>query len=360
MTIQELRDNNLILFECLSGSYAYGTNKPSSDMDYRGVFILPKDNIYGFNYIDQVNDETNDIIFYEIGRFLELLETNNPNIIEILNMPPENIVYKHELFDIILNNKSKFITKKCKNTFGGYASTQIKKARGLNKKIVNPVDKERKSILDFCYIIDGYKSRPLKEFLDNSGYNQAKCGLVNVPHARDVYALFYDSYSSKEGSGMGYRGIMNEDESSNEVRLSSVPEGEKPVTTIIYNKDGYSKYCKDYKEYWDWVEKRNSDRYETNASHGKNYDSKNMMHCVRLLRMAKEIGLTGQVNVKRHDVADLMLIRNGEKEYDDLIVEAQSIMDSMEKIYVNSNLPEDVDHNFVNNMLIIIRTLFYD
>jgi hypothetical protein len=228
MRIEELKEKGLLLFEVISGSRAYGTHKETSDTDYRGVYILPMNNLFGYDYIEQIADETNDAVYYEIGRFLQLLENQNPNIIEILHMPEENILYKHPIFDeLVLKQRSNFISKICKHSFAGYATTQIKKARGLNKKIVNPIDKERKSIIDFCYVIDGYNTRPLGQFLDNSGYKQTKCGLVNVPHAKDIYALFYDQYGD-----IGYRGILNEDETSNQVRLSSIHKGEKPVAEM--------------------------------------------------------------------------------------------------------------------------------
>ena len=360
LTVQDLKDKGLLLFEAISGSRAYGTNKETSDTDYRGVYILPLDNLLGFEYIEQVSDATNDAVYYELGRFLQLLQTQNPNIIELLNMPEENITFKHPEFDRILKHKDQFISKVCRDSFGGYAVAQIKKARGLKKKIVNPVDKERKSILDFCHVVDGYNTIPLKDFLDNSGYQQNKCGLVNVPHARDIYALFYDHYASKENSRLGYRGIVNDDDTSNEVRLSSIPFGEKPVATIIYNKDGYTMYCRDYKEYWEWVEKRNDDRYQTNQEHGKGYDSKNMMHCIRLIRMAIEIAEQKQVIVKRPDAAELLTIRNGDAEYDDLLAEAEEKIKMLDEVYAKSDLRDSVDKNFVNNMLIIFRRIFYD
>jgi predicted nucleotidyltransferase len=333
LTVQDLKDKGLLLFEAISGSRAYGTNKETSDTDYRGVYILPLDNLLGFEYIEQVSDATNDAVYYELGRFLQLLQTQNPNIIELLNMPEENITFKHPEFDRILKHKDQFISKVCRDSFGGYAVAQIKKARGLKKKIVNPVDKERKSILDFCFVVDGYNSRPLKEFLDNSGYEQSKCGLVNVPHARDIYALFYDHYQT-----IGYRGITNDDDTSNEVRLSSIPKGETPIATVIYNKDGYTMYCRDYKEYWEWVEKRNDDRYQTNQEHGKGYDSKNMMHCIRLIRMAIEIAEQKQVIVKRPDSAELLTIRNGDAEYDDLLAEAEEKIKMLEDKINEQNL----------------------
>jgi hypothetical protein len=34
---------------------------------------LPKDQFYGLQYIPQVSNETNDEVYYELGRFVELL-----------------------------------------------------------------------------------------------------------------------------------------------------------------------------------------------------------------------------------------------------------------------------------------------
>jgi hypothetical protein len=268
MTIQDLKDKNLIIFECITGSTAYGTNLPTSDIDIKGVFIQPIEDILGMGYVQQVNDEKNDITYYEIRRFIELISTNNPNLLEMLNVPEDCIKYKHPIFDEIINNSDKFITKLCKNSFAGYAVTQIKKARGLNKKIVNPVEKERKSPLDFCSVIAQNGSKPLTKFLEENGMEQLFCGLVKIPNARDVYALYYDKTAHSIFSpsvpenvreankkhykemglpvGLGYKGILLEGEdgfSSNDVRLSSVPKDETTFVTISYNKDGYTKYC---------------------------------------------------------------------------------------------------------------------
>jgi hypothetical protein len=119
-------------------------------------------------------------------------------------------------------------------------------------------------------------------------------------------------------------------------------------------------YCKDYKEYWEWVEKRNDDRYQTNQEQGKGYDSKNMMHCIRLIRMAIEIAEQKQVIVKRPDAAELLTIRNGDAEYDDLLTEAEEKIKMLDEVYANSDLRDSVDKNFVNNMLIIFRRIFYE
>lgn len=161
MTIQEIKDKGLLLFECISGSKAYGLDTSQSDTDLKGVFYLPKDLFYGLEYIPQVNNETNDEVYYELGRFVELLCKNNPNILELLASPNECILYRHPLMDKL--NIDMFLSKVCKDTFAGYALTQIRKARGYKKKVVNPIEKERKTILDFCYIMDNYQSIPIKD-----------------------------------------------------------------------------------------------------------------------------------------------------------------------------------------------------
>lgn len=54
MTISDLKSGELIILECISGSRAYGLDTPSSDTDIKGVFLLPKEDFYGLNYVPQV------------------------------------------------------------------------------------------------------------------------------------------------------------------------------------------------------------------------------------------------------------------------------------------------------------------
>ena len=349
--IQYLRDNNLILLECISGSRAYNLDVATSDTDIKGVFYLPKNMFYGFHYLPQVSNETNDLVFYEVGRFLELMVKNNPNILELLETPEDKVLYKHPLMHKIKTED--FLSKKCKDTFGGYAFTQVRKARGLNKKIVNPIGKKKKTVLDFCYILEKQGSIALVDWLSINNRTQSEIGLVNVPHFKDTYGLYYE-----DGRHLGYKGVMKK-ESATTVLLSSIPKEELPISYLQFNQDGYIKYCKDYKEYWDWVDKRNESRYENNVKHGKNYDSKNMMHTFRLLDMAKEILTEGKINVRRENREELLKIRKGEWEYDDLIDLANAKMKAVEEAYDNSSLPEEPNLTTVEQLLIEIREELY-
>ncbi|MDF9794986.1 hypothetical protein OKW21_000249 [Catalinimonas alkaloidigena] len=349
MTIEEMKERGLLLLECISGSKAYGLATAESDTDIRGVFYLSKEQFYGMNYIPQLSNESNDIVYYELGKFVELLAKNNPNILELLNTPEDCILYKHPFMEQI--REEVFLSRLCQQTFGNYAMTQVKKARGLNKKILNPVEKERKSVLDFCYVVQGQGSVPVKDFLTKHQMKQEDCGLSSIAHMREVYGMYHDPKHP-------YKGIV-QSEKANDISLSSIPKEAKPVAIMSFNKSGYSSYCRDYREYWEWVEKRNDARYQNTLSHGKNYDAKNMMHTFRLLAMAEEIGKEGTVRVRRPERDFLLNIKKGSFDYEALVEQAEQRINEMEEIYQLSPLPETPDLEKVEALLVRMRDELY-
>lgn len=340
------------MLEAISGSRAYGLSTPKSDTDIRGIFYLPEHQFFGLDYIEQVNNPTNDIIFYELKRVFDLLVKNNPNILELTAMPDDCVVNRHPVMDQL--TPSLFLSRLCKDTFAGYAKAQIYKARGLNKKIVNPMSREKKTLLDFCHIAQGQGTVPVEEWLKEKGAEQSQVGLVNLPHMHDVYALFLD----RKGT-LKYSGIIRKGAESNSVSLSSIPKGEAPEAYMAFNKDGYTRYCKDYLAYWDWVEKRNENRYLANLENEKNYDAKNMMHTFRLLAMAEEIATTGTLNVRRPDREALLAIRSGQFEYDELLARADEKVAQIDEYFDRSDLPEEPDREKINDLLVEIRQTLY-
>lgn len=353
LTLNELRRRRLILLEAVSGSHAYGLNIPTSDLDVRGVFILPQEELYGLHYTAQVSDEKNDVVFYEVGRFMDLLLKNNPTMLELLATPADCVRHRDPVMELIRTED--VLSKLCQETFAGYARTQIHKARGLNKKVVNPMDRRRKGILDFCFVSVGQGSVPVLEWLAEKGWAQEDCGLLNVPHMRDVYALFYGGPDA--GKLLGFKGIAAKD-ASNSVSLSSIPKEMDPVAIMAFNKDGYTIYCKDYKAYWDWVEQRNEARYHSTIAHGNHYDAKNMMHTFRLLDMAAEIA-EGKLMVRRPNREELLAIRRGERDYDDLLVEAEARLVQIAEQFAHSALPDRPDAARLEAILVRIRQEVY-
>jgi hypothetical protein len=313
------------------------------------VFLLPKKDYYGLDYIPQVSNASNDIVYYELGRFMELLAVNNPNILELLNTPKEFILYKHPLLELI--DPSFILSKLCQNTFGKFALSQIRKAKGLNKKIMNPIAKERKNPLSFCYVNHKQGSLPLLQFLAEKNFKQEDCGLINIAHMNNVFALFH-------GPDLGYKGLLK-DENSNDISLSAIPKGEQQIALLYFNKDAYSSYCKEYKAYWDWVENRNEERFQNTQKHGKSYDAKNMMHTFRLLEMALEIAREKRINVKRPNRDYLLDIKAGKFEYDELVKKAQQLQSEMEEAFIDSELIDAPDQQRINDLCYQLRDKLY-
>ena len=377
----------------IRGSHAYGTNIETSDTDYAGVFIQSKEDIFGFGYKEQINDDTNDTVIYEIKRFLQLLSSNNPTVLELLNTPEDCIIYKDPIFNLVLENRDKFITKVCAKSFGGYGKMQIQKAKGQNKKQNWEKDKvTRKDVLDFVYVLEGPKSIPWKKWNDGR-YEEKFIGVVNVPNAMNVYAVYYDAdahlYFSENVSeetriilakqiellktrkesgqtmGFGYKGLVKTGEGlnvaeSNALRLSSIPKGETTICNIVYNKDGYSEHCKDFKSYEDWLANKNDARWVDVKSHGQKIDGKNMMHSRRLMDMAREIALGKGINVRRENTQELIDIRKGKIDLQTLIEQVEKEIVEIDELFANSGLPDKVDESFVNGILIKIRKKIYN
>lgn len=380
-TVENIEKSGLLIYKYIRGSHAYGLNSKDSDIDYGGVYIEPAESFLGLglDFPDEIRDKKGDTTYYSIKKFIRLLLKSNPTILESLFIPDRCVIIKKPAMESLLQNGDKFITKDCFGSFLGYSLSQIKKARGLNKKCVNPVT-ERKDVLDFCYVFEGQGSIPLKDYLDKHHLDQRFCGLANIPNMRDVYGLYYDYAANSnwyathqelidrclysemgtddyrkvckmvdKGESFGYKGIVNpgETEKSNEVRLSSIPKGEKPLTHMYFNKDAYTIHCKEYREYKIWEKERNPERFKENQ--GKTFDRKNVMHCVRLLHMGIEIARTGKINIDRTNIDRdfLMNIRTGNTTYEEIISYIESKRSELESAIKESTLPECVDEDII-------------
>lgn len=392
-----IREEGRLLYEYIRGSHLYGLNSADSDVDTGGVFIcrnealltaVPSPIDCGVQaYQAQVTDERHDNTWFEIGEFFRLALKSNPSVLESLFVPEDLTIGRiHPIMGLLRKERNHFVSKDLVSTLFNYASSQIAKARGLNKKIVNPVEK-RLSPYDFIYTFQGQGSTRFRDWLNNRGMYSAYCGLVNVPNMYEIYGVYYDfgqhrldhpacltddqfvgfvaTFLNSDKSmaadflqnvtPVGYRGILAGDGSSNQLRLSAVWDKKaKPICHISYNRSGYSSHCKDYNQYQEWMANRNEKRYLSNLD--KNYDSKNLMHCFRLLHMAKEIALGQGFILKRTEDREFLLgIRNHQFEYDELIERAEGEKKKIERLIVTSPLPDHVDVEWARALLLQVR-----
>lgn len=347
-TLDRVRQPDLLLFDTVAGSQAYGTALAGSDVDRRGVFVAPPEFLLGLDTIEQVADARGDEVYYEVGRLVAMLLKNNPNALELLAMPDDCVRYRHPLYQLL--RPELFLSKLCARTYGEYALGQIRKARGLNKKIVNPQPERRMGLLEFCHVPDGQGSTPLLAWLAAREQDPKHCGLTAVLHATDLFAI----YHAADGT---YRGLVSPKDPDALV-FSSVPHEARPIAWMHCNMDAFRAHCKAHREYWEWVAVRNDERYRTNADHGRGYDSKNLMHTLRLLDMAAEIAAEGVLRVRRPNRDYLLRVRAGEFDYEELVALAEDKLAEVRQAFERCPLPDEPDREAVNAALGEIRLRF--
>jgi predicted nucleotidyltransferase len=408
--IDKLKKENRVLYQYVAGSTLYHCNEEGSDVDTKGLFIATPEEMFGLGfdkqfrdrykgvvdlYSSQVGDDKADNVLYEVGKYMSMLLSSNANVLESLFVPEDMMIIKpHKCLDSLFANRDKFVTKACFGPFIQYAIEQIKKARGLNKKIVNPIY-ERLTPFDFAYTFYNQGSTKVRNWLDNRGLDKDCCGLVHIPNMHDVYGVYYDwgahfdkygikSYDDipvkmrnfidafynlfnqshkiewfeKNREILHYRGMCLEN--STDMRGSSVSKGEKPLCWMTYNESGFKAHCRLYKEYKDWEKERNPRRYESNLN--KNYDSKNMYHCVRLMRMGKEIAKGEGIILDRRIAGDrdlIMDIRHHKFEFDEIMELVSKEEKELNEAIANSKISDEIDVNLVNDLLIEIRKKYY-
>ncbi len=393
-TFETVRKEGRLLYEYIRGSHLYNLNVDGSDIDSGGLYICDSSFIYEQGvtpYQFEIADNKHDTTWYELGKFMGMLVKSNPTVFESLFVPSNKVLTpRNPILDELFANKNEFITKDCFKPFVGYAIEQIKKARGLNKKFVCPMV-ERKTPLDFTYTFHKQGSMSILDFLTKHHMKIEYCGLNRIPHMNDMYGLFYDwgkhydesqdknerywithSWSTlcsdrfqkygdiKNEPIMHYRGLTSEEIShTTQLRLSSIDDkNDIPICHISFNSNGFQEHCRKYKEYKDWEKNRNPQRYESNLN--KTYDSKNMMHCMRLMHMGKEIAEGQGVNLERTWDRELLLnIRNHKYEYDELIEMVDNEKTAMDKAIAESTLKEHIDVDLVKHILSNARKQFY-
>lgn len=347
------------IYECIVGSHAYGTNIEGSDIDIKGIYQQTLIEVAGIGtYQEQINIDK-DTTYYEIKRFLELLSTSNPTALEMLYVDNKFVKYISPDFkSLIVDNRQLFLTKNIFKSFGGYAVSQIQKAKGLNKKMNWEKDRiERKTPIDFCYVNQEGSSIPIKTWLKNNNFFEEFVGLSKINHMINCYVVYYDypahygKQLNKPIESFGYRGIQHDN--GNDVLLSSIPKEQvgQEMVIMYFNKDYYSVHCKDYKEYQDWLSNRNIQRYVDIKNHGQQIDGKNMLHCMRLLDCAIEIAQTNNLTVFRPNHKELINIRLGKVNLETVIKQAEEKLLLLNELAVKSNLPEKVNLSFINQFL---------
>ena len=116
-----------IIFLTLGGSYSYGTNVETSDVDVRGCALNSESDLLGLTSFEQVVNTQTDTTIYAFNKLVSLLLNCNPNTIEMLGCKPEHYFYISDIGREMIANRKMFLSKRAVHSFGGYANQQLRR-----------------------------------------------------------------------------------------------------------------------------------------------------------------------------------------------------------------------------------------
>lgn len=138
---------NQIVLEGVTGSTAYGLATKNSDVDVKGVYLLPTKEVLsiGFNLQKTTKDHVNpDWVYHEVGKFMQLVISGNPTVTELLYL--ESYTELNHIGVMLLENRDAFLsTRAVMDAYRGYALSQAKRLNNRTEQGLDGYDSALKN-----------------------------------------------------------------------------------------------------------------------------------------------------------------------------------------------------------------------
>ncbi len=342
---EEFATQNCIL-KVVSGSHAYGTNIEGSDWDERGIYTESMEKIIlPFEKTEQIQFRVDDVVLFELSKFMPLLLTQNPNVIELLWTDKSDILHINDMGQLLLDNRKSFLTQQVKESYVGYSLSQLRRIKGHNKWINNPQPEKAPVQSEFLSVVWNYTG--IKEFNKKSPTS----GYVAIHLGDNNYSLWRaDRFDIKKNNWIDSVGRLDPLPIKEFSKINT--ENFPPDIIVKFNQKLFEDHFNNWKNYWLWKKNRNVKRSELEVKFG--YDVKHAMHLIRLLRSGLDILKNESVPVKRDDAQFLLDIRHGKYTYDEIVKESEKLIDEINVISSKTNLPLRPNYDLAKEIMLTI------
>lgn len=306
------------LFLSIHGSTSYGLDIETSDVDMTGVCVPPRDYYLGFlKTLDQIQSSKPDGQIYNIKKFFYLASENNPNVMELLWIDPTYWIMDHNnsncnIWDMVLDARNAFLSKKVRYTYSGYAVAQLKRIETHRRWLLHPP--------------------------------------IEAP-TREQFKLPPERILSRDQQG-----------ALDQMAADGLVTIEENFMHRLQQENAFDQAKREWKQFNTWKETRNPARAMLEAQYG--YDTKHASHLVRLIRQCREILSTGKVNVQRKDDREeILAIKRGAWTYEVLMdwVDREASEKVLDDLYEKSSLPHDPDRNRLDQLCVdIVERVLYN
>lgn len=314
------------------GSQVYGTSLPTSDTDYKAIYIPSAKDILMGRVKETLSTTTKkdpkgknssedvDIETFSLKQYMKLLLEGQTVALDMLFSGYDHIVENdwneyRDVWGIIQENRHRFISKQC-TSFVGYAKQQAAKY-GIKGSRIAAV---RKAI------------ELLHELLKFEGilaYSRLSDCFITIDH------------------------FVNETWKDEHIRIVNLPNPKgtlEPYLEVCNRKIAFHatiKYALD-------ILQKIFDEYGLRALQAEKdmgVDRKACMHAVRVTHQAIELFNTGCITFPRPEKDLLLAIRKGEMPYKEVATLIESKMEEMLKAAEASHLPEKPDVEFAEELV---------
>lgn len=314
------------IVKMLFGSRIYGTHLPTSDHDYKVVFLpTAKDIVMGT--VKQAYNETSkldltakssaedvEVEFFSFKKYLDLLVEGQTVALDMLFTPEEFYLSEpHAAWKLIKDNQDKFLHSGVLS-FIGYARQQANKYGIKGSRVAA----SRAAVELFEALIEkhGHLTK-LKDVWGNiECFNQR-----NLEHV----SIVSETMKTQPDKKFWMLEVCNR----------KVQEG----TTL---KEAHKVFKRVFDEYG---------KRAIEAESNENVDFKAIMHAVRVLNQAKELLTTGNITFPRPEKELLLQIRKGVLPYNQVADIIEIGMEELKTIHEKSSLPKTPDLEFTNKLI---------